>query len=336
MRRIGNLADQTLAKRFCDYLLTVSIEANADPRVDDPTADPVAKTWDIWIRDEKDVDQAREELARFQENPNDERFKASADAGRIRDKKAAEDARRAKKIVQRPKWSDSGATGNVLAGAAVKQQGIPVTIGIIVLSVVCGFAANFNKPQPTNLQKKIRDAMAFVEPSEYASSGRDPFASLRKGEVWRVLTPMFMHGDEMHVAFNMLMIYFLGAIIERLHGSLFLAALVIVTHLAGVALQVLLPGAESMPWFLERLAGSPMFVGASGAVYGLFGFLWLRPRFDASYPVRMVTMNVVIILGWLVFCMLPIFDLHIANGAHLGGLLAGMAIAPILSIGQTR
>ena len=106
MRRIGNLTDPKLAKRFCDYLITLSIDATADPRVEDPAADAVAKSWDIWIRDEKDVDQARDELARFEQNPNDERFQASAEAGRIREEKAAEHARRLKNQVKRPQWSD--------------------------------------------------------------------------------------------------------------------------------------------------------------------------------------------------------------------------------------
>ena len=130
MRRIGNLTDPTLATRFCDYLTTLSIDASADPRVEDPTASAVAKTWDIWIREEKDVDQAREELTRFQQNPQDERFQASAKAARIREEKAAENARRLKNQVKRPKWSDSGSSGSVLAGVAARQKGIPVTIGI--------------------------------------------------------------------------------------------------------------------------------------------------------------------------------------------------------------
>ena len=146
---------------------------------------------------------------------------------------------------------------------------------------------------------------------------------------------MFLHGDTMHLAFNMLMLYFLGSVIERLHGSLFFAILVVVTHVAGMLLQVSLPGAESLPAILERLAGTPFAIGASGAVYGLFGFLWIRPTIDPTYPIRMDSRNVMIMLGWLVFCMLPVLNLGVANGAHLGGLIAGMLIAPLLSIGKS-
>ena len=337
MRRIGNLTDQAIAQRFCDYLTTLSIDATADERVEDASDGEVPKTWDIWIREESDVERARAELAEFEADPGDSRYQASAEAARIRQQRAADNARRMKNVVKRQKWSDSGASGRtMLAGAPVKQQGIPVTIGIIVISTICGFAANFSRRPASPMEQRIRDAMDFVEDSDYNASGRtDAFASLRKGELWRVVTPMFMHGDTMHLAFNMLMIYFLGSIIERLHGSLFLAVIALVTHVAGMALQVMLPGADAMPWFLERLAGTPKVIGASGAVCGLFGFLWIRPYVDESYPVRMMPINIAMILGFIVFAMLPIFDLRVANGAHLGGLIAGMAIAPLLPAGRS-
>ena len=80
---------------------------------------------------------------------------------------------------------------------------------------------------------------------------------------------------------------------------------------------------------LSGLAGSPFSIGASGAVYGLFGYLWIRPTLSPSYPVRMMPANVAIMLGWLVFCIF--FVDRIANGAHIGGLIAGVVIAVIVS-----
>ena len=341
MRRIGNLTDRQLAERFCDYLVTLAIDASADERLESPTdsgaAKTAAKTWDIWIRDEKDVDKARGELDQFEQNPHDAKYQASNEAARIRDEKAAEDARRRKNVVSKPKWSDSAGSGSAaLAGARVRQQGIPVTIGIIVISVICGFGANFSSPRRP-LDHKIYNAMTFVERSDFEDSRGDAFASIRKGEVWRIVTPMFMHGDQMHLAFNMLMMFFLGSLLERLHGSMFLIVLAIVSHVIGILLQVMLPGVEELPWLLSRFAGSSNVVGASGAVCGLFGFLWVRPMIDPTYPVRMAPMNVAFILGWLVFCTIPFtgFDLHVANGAHLGGLATGMLVAPLLAKRET-
>jgi len=180
-------------------------------------------------------------------------------------------------------------------------------------------------------------ALSFVDPtdpdyieSSVTESRRDPFASIRKGQIWRLVTPMFLHGDTMHLLFNMVWIFILGSAIERLQGSVFLAVLLVVTQIAGMMLQVMLPGPESLPPLLSALAGTPFAIGASGAVYGLFGYLWIRPTLDLDYPIHMAPMNVMLMLGWLVLCMTGMFG-NIANGAHLGGLLAGVAIAYFVS-----
>lgn len=109
-----------------------------------------------------------------------------------------------------------------------------------------------------------------------------------------------------------------------------MAMLVLVTGLAGTLLQVMLPPPDALPAVLVGLAGAPFAIGASGAVYGLFGFLWIRPMIDPGYPIRMVPMNVALMLGWLVFCMTPAMT-GVANGAHLGGLIAGMMAAFVAS-----
>jgi GlpG protein len=215
-----------------------------------------------------------------------------------------------------------------LTGATVKQQSIPVTIGIILISIVVSFTSHFGNPRGSRvpgkmtLEQQTYYGLSFVDWRDYQVS-EDPFASIKKGQIWRFVTPMFLHGDEFHLAFNMLWVFFLGSAIERLHGSLFLVLLTLGTQVAGMMLQVLLPDANWMP---EALHGSPFAIGASGAVYGLFGFLWIRPLLDPDYPIHLVPMNVALMLGWLVICMTPLIP-NVANGAHLGGLFAGMLAA---------
>ena len=120
----------------------------------------------------------------------------------------------------------------------------------------------------------------------------------------------------------------LGAAVERMHGSLFFGLLMVITHIGGMALQVTLPGEEALPAALHRLAGSPFAVGASGAVYGVFGYLWIRPMLDPSYPIRIGQQNIVLMLVWLVACVFVIDN--VANGGHIGGLLSGMLAAYIV------
>ena len=104
--------------------------------------------------------------------------------------------------------------------------------------------------------------------------------------------------------------------VERLHGSWFLVGLLIGCQVAATLTQVLLPD------WLEP----PDAIGASGAVFGVFGFIWIRPKVQSGYPIEIPPFNVKFMLGFLFLCMTPIID-NIANGAHVGGLLAGMAIA---------
>ena len=328
MRRIGTLSDQALAKRFCDYLMTMSIDASAD---EDKSNGDVS--WDIWIRDEKHVQQARDELAGFQESPDDEKYvDVGEKAEQIRDQRVADHQRRLKHQRNFGKSMTSRPPGTgMLAGVPARQENIPFTIAFIVISVIASFATDFARVRPQRTpgeftaSQRLGFALSFADKREYAET-RDPFQAIKRGEIWRLVTPMFLHGDTFHLAFNMVMFYFLGSAIERLHGSLFMGLLAITTGVAGMLLQVMLPPAEALPTALQGLAGTPFAIGASGAVYGLFGFLWIRPIADPSYPIRLVPMNVVLLLGWLVFCMTPAMT-HVANGAHLGGLIGGMLAA---------
>ena len=323
MRRIGTLADGSLARRFCDYLVTLSIDATTD------SDNESGGVWSIWIRDETDVDKAKLEFVAFEESPDSDRYQVEEQVSRIRNDRIEEQQRRLKqqRDLERSMPSDSGA--GPLAGAAVRQQSIPVTIGIIAIAVVASFTSNFGSPRgsrvpgKTTIEQKTYFGLSFVDQRDYVETKGDPFASVRKGEVWRFVTPMFLHGDTFHLAFNMLWIFFLGSAIERLHGSLFFLLLTMSTQIAGMLLQVMLPESG---FLTPALQGTPFAIGASGAVYGLFGYLWIRPMVDPSYPIHMVPMNVVLMLGWLVACMTPLIP-GVANGAHLGGLVAGVLAA---------
>ena len=327
MRRIGSLQDAVAAQRFCDYLVTLSIDAVAE--------DDGESLWDIWVRDESHVQQARDEMAAFQASPDAEKYKVAKAANRIREERVAIEQRRRKNHQNySQKMASRGPAGGMLGGLPLRQQNIPVTVAIIAISVVCSLLTSFGEPKGGSapgtytLGQQAFLNFSFVDPVDYVKSDRDSFASIRKGHFWRLLTPMFLHGSMMHLAFNMMGVFFLGSAIERLQGSFFFAVLVVLTHVFGMMLQVSLPGAESLPMGLEKLAGSPFAIGASGAVYGVFGYIWVRPMLDPSFPLRMTTSNVYLVLGWMVACIFVIDG--IANGAHVGGLLAGMAIAYVV------
>ena len=342
MRRIGTLEELGQARKLLGYLRSESIDSIIDLVGDDDPDGP----WDLWVRDESAVDQAREAYQEFLESPDLPKFDVAPPetfAPSLAQSPSPSRPPQDKRIQGEPMQSARQASAareldqiNAPLEGVARQQRIPVVIGIIVVSVVLSLTTSFGKPagnrmshQPT-LGQRVYQSLKFVDEGQYMAEGGDSFASVRRGQVWRFITPMFLHGDEFHLAFNMLWIFFLGSAIERLHGSIFFAFLVLLTQLGGMLLQVGLPVAD---WLPEALHGNANVIGASGAVYGLFAFLWIRPMVDGEYPIHLVPTNVAIMLAWLLICMTPLVS-GVANGAHLGGLLAGMGLGAMRFFGR--
>jgi GlpG protein len=327
MRRIGNLANEMLAERFRDYLTTQSIDSSIE------AGDGEGANCDIWIRDEKDVARARTLFDQFQSDPDNEQFDATAEAIRIRQQRASDNIKKLKFRRTAPMRGPS-LPGGGFSGFPTRQTAVPITIGIIVLSVVVGYLTRFARPLPSkepgkySFEEQLYCALSFLDPRETLSSegiAPDAFTSIKKGELWRFVTPLVMHGSIFHLLFNMLWIYSLGSMIERLHGSIFFLVLVLITQTVGMLVQVVFP---------DFLGGGHNAIGASGAVYGLFGYLWIRPQVDPAFPIRIAPTNVAIMLGFFLLCFTPLIQ-GVANGAHLGGLIAGVAAAPLISKHQS-
>lgn len=354
MRRIGTLDTSDQARKLLGYLQSESVDAIID-LVDDSlnrtSKDPDSKSvdlkesgpWNLWVRDEVDVDEAKTAYQAFIESPDLAKFDVpmadlptASNSGftgaRLADNRREKDRM---KSVRRQAASRDLNQLDMPVGDVARRQSIPVVIGIIIISVVMSLSTNFSKPRGNRLgtetlEQKIYRSTSFVDRELYLTQGEDSYASVRKGQIWRFLTPMFLHGDEFHLAFNMLWIFFLGSVIEKLHGSLFFAVLVTLTQLGGMALQVGLPAED---WVPQSLHGSPFVVGASGAVYGLFGFLLVRPWVDDNYPINLVPINVVLMFVML-FAGILEFVPDVANGAHLGGLVAGLVLGAIPFFGK--
>jgi len=142
-----------------------------------------------------------------------------------------------------------------------------------------------------------------------------PFVA--EGEVYRLATGGFLHASLLHIAFNMFALYFLGRLLEPSIGTpRFLA--VYVASLFGGAFGALLLSPEALT------------VGASGAIFGIFGatFVIARGRgFDAvaSSIGVVLLLNLAISIGGAS---------HISLGGHLGGLVAGVICAGAILAGE--
>ncbi|NEY35732.1 rhomboid family intramembrane serine protease [Streptomyces sp. PRKS01-65] len=129
-----------------------------------------------------------------------------------------------------------------------------------------------------------------------------------EGQWYRLLTSMFLHGSTLHVLFNMLSLWWIGGPLEAALGRARYLALYLLSGLAGSALSYLI-AAPNQP-----------SLGASGAVFGLFGataVLMRRLNQDMRPVVVLLAIN-------LVFTFSPGFN--IAWQAHIGGLVAGVVI----------
>lgn len=320
MRRIGfieNLQDST---RFCDYLISQRIHAKAER--EDDQGNP---RYSIWVKEEQKVTDAKALLDQFHANPSETRFDASKEAAAVRKAEAEENARRLKNIAK-----VSHGTGGAVGGMGSGR--IPVTIASIAVCVVVGLLTGFGRPSvrtdpmgrpvPTSEFRNF-DALTFMSLRDRLQD-KDAFATIRTGEAWRVFTPAILHGSMGHLAMNMMGLFFLGSVIERLHGGGWLLLMLVSIAVFANLVQVFWPEANN---------GGPNAVGASGATYGLFGFFMIRPRFQPMYPVSLPPMFLLLGLGFLVMGVLMVIP-TMANGAHVGGLAGGMIFAAMIPTGE--
>lgn len=142
--------------------------------------------------------------------------------------------------------------------------------------------------------------------------------SLRQGQVWRLLTPAFIHFGIFHILFNSLWVWDLGRRLELYLGRK--------EYLLFFAVTGVLANISQYLW-----SGPSLFGGMSGVIYAFVGYLACAQRLT-SHPLLAVPKGLIaFMVGWLVLCMTGAIDLLIsggvANGAHLGGLIAGFVYA---------
>lgn len=142
-------------------------------------------------------------------------------------------------------------------------------------------------------------------------------AILNNGEYWRLFTAMFLHANILHIAFNMLSLYFVGSGVEMLYGKW---RYLVIYMLSGIAGGVL---------FLFTAGASGAAVGASGAIFGIFGAL------GVFYIMNRRALGGAGLNNWIFWIVLNLaFGLvpgsSIALTAHIGGLVAGMILGFLL------
>jgi rhomboid protease GluP len=185
---------------------------------------------------------------------------------------------------------------------------LPVTFGLIGACVAVYLAVAFagqSYGHPLNVS-------LVTQPFDVVGRGALVPELVARGEAWRLVSSMFLHAGFVHLALNMLSLYFLGAFVEVAFGRARFLALYLTSGLAG-GLAYLYFGA---------FGGS--VVGASGAIFGLLGgvlgYSLRRGTFSWQNPL-IRQLLILTVLNLYIGFSVP----NISNAAHIGGLISGLA-----------
>lgn len=294
MRKIGHLDANPEATRFSDYLYSQGIDNEVDAGA--------SGGWDIWVNNEEDLDASKRELAAFLEAPDAEKYQsAGADAEARRRKETEADEAFKKKVYDRQK---------IMRRSLFAAY--PVTMALIVISVVVTLLGGLGSGSPLTQWLSITE----YESPEGMLLFDESLPEVRRGQLWRLITPIFIHASLLlppfgllHILFNMMWLKDLGQMIERAQGRKGL--------LIKIGVLALLSNVGQFAF------GGPAFGGMSGVVFGLLGYSWMRGRFDLTSGLFVHSQTIMMMTVWFFLCLFGAMG-PIANGAHGVGLVSGV------------
>jgi rhomboid protease GluP len=137
---------------------------------------------------------------------------------------------------------------------------------------------------------------------------------VRRGEWWRIVTGAFLHGGYLHIGLNMFALYQVGTYVEYVTGPARMLSIYLIAMLgSGLAVTFFQPGVPT--------------VGASGAIFGLFGALVAIGLRMGARGRSLIGQTLPIIIINLIFGFsVP----NISNAGHIGGLISGFLAGLIL------
>jgi GlpG protein len=298
MRQIGNLSTERDARRFIAFLISKSIAAEADATGND--------TWAIWVRDEDFVAESRAELEIYQRESSDRRYD---EAVAIAAQKLLEADR------QRREAAARSIEGSVVWSRTSRRRQ-PLVMAISILCVVIFVWLELSSQQSSWLNDLL---FSPVNPS--MPRGNEGWRPILHGEVWRLVTPAFVHFSLSHLIFNLLSFRYLGNLVESVIGTPRMGLLLLLCTLVANIAQY--------TW-----AQSSVFGGISGTVFGIFGFAWMMSIYRPSAGIVLSQEAVAVTMIFFFLCLLrdvpnigeAIAQIlpPIANANHVGGMVVGL------------
>lgn len=340
MRQIGKLPSRSSAQVLMDYLLAQGITTKLEQVVAQGGG---SEQWILWGLNEDQIDTSRAIYNEYVANPEDPRFReARGTARNLRKQEQAVKTRRerqmfdANRLWSTPRLRDipvvascivisavlSLATGFGDARPALLDQLYyrPQTYNELIFNLSGedvfneGYFDEGAENAPLFNNHTLMKMNEFMEYAQKAPRLRpeNPDVAILKGEVWRLVTPIFLHLSGMHLLFNMMWLYTLGGVLEVRRGSWKILGMIL---LIGIISNV-----------VQAHSSQNLFGGMSGVVYGLFCFLWLGKVVDPGIGVGVSQQQVVLMMVWM-FIGFGMPQMNMANWAHLAGALSGAGLA---------
>lgn len=326
MRLIETFETERKAYIFYAFLLRQGIANSYEPLVETTTK---VKRYAVWIQEEDQFLIAEQWLEKYRKAPeNDPLFQE------------------AEQQILKPKTPLP----------IRKKRGHPVTIAILA---ICIFLFLWNDMQEAALIREknnpppitpLQEAFYFDAPLQQTSQswkGMGLFftkaraeglssafeqtkwaRSIAQGECWRLFTPCLLHADFLHILFNMAWVWLLVQQVEARLPKWKLLVLVLVLGICSNSAQY--------------IASGPYFLGFSGVIVGLAGFIWMRQKCAPweGYPlsgstsvfllVFVLAMVVLEVVGWVLHqLLLADFPFSVGNTAHVIGGLCGLILGKV-------
>jgi rhomboid protease GlpG len=293
VRQIGTLSKVDEARQFSDHLLTLGMTTRIEERPDG---------WAIWVYNEDHVAQARQELDAFQKNPDDPRYHLAETSARAiqRESQRLDQQFHKNYREMRGRWDRPN----------LRRR--PLTFLLIVICVVVYLATRTRSHGAEVLLRLTFTSFVIDDAGQLHDRGME---GIFRGEVWRLITPIFLHGNALHILFNLWALSALGTLIEYRRGTRALLALVF--------LSAITSNVGQYAYLLLVHRSLEIFGGMSGVVYALFGYVWMKGRHEPEQGMILHPSSVQTMLFWLVLCMTGLVG-NIANAAHVIGLVVGI------------
>jgi GlpG protein len=309
---IATFPTSPLSQRFLSYLERNNIDARLEANFDAATGHIA---YEVWILSEDQLPQAKEALSQFEKEPHHDKFRLQI---------------RGNEEPPRP------------------PKATPLTVLFIALCTLLFFLPLFS-PSSSRVFSPLEASLLYdlPPPIEQLQKGEDLtllpyfhgyfpsllglqqgtgplFIKIRQGELWRLFTPALLHAGLLHILFNMLWVWILGRPIEQRIGLFRYLGLTVVIGIISNTAQYLMTG--------------PLFLGYSGIIVGLAGYIWSRSSIAPweGYPIPPSTFLFLFLFvgamalfqGFaLFFPFLSTFTF--ANTAHIVGGLTGIIIGRI-------